>query len=94
MAYLGAIDQGTTSTRFIVFDHHGSVKAVHQVEYEQIYPQPGWCEHDPLVIMETVSECISETCKKMEALGLDPKQIQGEQFRVGERVKNVQKVNQ
>ena len=45
--YIGAIDQGTTSTRFIVFDAHGAIVQVAQREHAQIYPQPGWVEQDP-----------------------------------------------
>ena len=45
--YIGAIDQGTTSTRFIVFDGAGKIVACAQKEHRQIYPQPGWVEHDP-----------------------------------------------
>src|SRR5438876_500127 len=48
--YAAAIDQGTTSTRFMVFDHSGQVVSVDQKEHEQIYPRPGWVEHDPLEI--------------------------------------------
>ena len=44
--YVGAIDQGTTSTRFIIFDEHGSAIASHQLEHAQIMVQPGWVEHD------------------------------------------------
>jgi glycerol kinase len=50
--YVAAIDQGTTSTRFIIFDHGGNVVAVDQKEHKQIYPKPGWVEHDPLEIWE------------------------------------------
>jgi glycerol kinase len=50
MPLLGAIDQGTTSTRFIVFDDSSRIVAVSQMEHAQIYPQPGWVEHDPLEI--------------------------------------------
>jgi len=50
--YVGALDQGTTSTRFMVFDHSGQVVAIDQKEHEQIYPKPGWVEHDPLEIWE------------------------------------------
>ena len=46
-AYLGALDQGTTSTRFIVFDRSGRIVSSAQEEHEQIYPSPGWVEHDP-----------------------------------------------
>jgi glycerol kinase len=45
--YAAALDQGTTSTRCMIFDHGGNVVAVDQLEHEQIYPQPGWVEHDP-----------------------------------------------
>jgi glycerol kinase len=44
--YVGAIDQGTTSTRFIVFDSSGAIIASAQTEHAQIMPQPGWVEHD------------------------------------------------
>lgn len=62
--YCAAIDQGTTrqfnphtitrSSRVIVFDHSGSVVSVAQKEHEQIYPHPGWVEHDPITILENV----------------------------------------
>ncbi len=50
--YIAAIDQGTTSTRCMIFDHHGQAIGAAQKEHEQIYPRPGWVEHDPLVIWE------------------------------------------
>ncbi len=50
--YVAAIDQGTTSTRFIVFDHDGNAVVASQKEHQQIYPKPGWVEHDPLQIWE------------------------------------------
>ncbi|MHB8397886.1 MAG: glycerol kinase GlpK [Candidatus Limnocylindrales bacterium] len=50
--YVGALDQGTTSTRFMIFDHDGHVVAIDQKEHEQIFPKPGWVEHDPLEIWE------------------------------------------
>jgi Glycerol kinase len=58
--YIGAIDQGTTSTRFIVFDCSGQVAAVAQKEHEQIYPQPGWVEHNPEEIWQNTREVIWE----------------------------------
>jgi glycerol kinase len=58
--YVGAIDQGTTSTRFIVFDRSGHVAAVAQKEHEQIYPQPGWVEHNPEEIWQHTREVIWE----------------------------------
>ena len=48
--YVGAIDQGTTSTRFVIVDESGQIVAIEQQEHRQIYPQPGWVEHDALEI--------------------------------------------
>ncbi|MCS7325646.1 MAG: glycerol kinase GlpK [Anaerolineae bacterium] len=62
--YVGAIDQGTTSTRFMVFDHAGQVIAVHQLEHQQIYPQPGWVEHNPLEIWERTQQVIKGALEK------------------------------
>ena len=56
--YVGAIDQGTTSSRFILFDRAGEVKSVAQKEHEQIFPKPGWVEHDPLEIWNNTVEVI------------------------------------
>jgi len=56
--YVAAIDQGTTSTRFIVFNHSGDIVAVDQKEHRQIFPSPGWVEHDPLEIWENTQEVI------------------------------------
>jgi glycerol kinase len=53
MTYLLALDQGTSSSRSIVFDRDGRIRAMAQREFRQIYPQPGWVEHDPLEIWET-----------------------------------------
>ena len=53
MNFILALDQGTTSSRAIVFDHAGAVRAMAQQEFRQIFPQPGWVEHDPLEIWET-----------------------------------------
>jgi len=47
MRYVAAIDQGTTSSRFMVFDMGGNIVASAQQEHQQIFPQPGWVEHDP-----------------------------------------------
>ena len=57
---VGAIDQGTTSTRFMIFDHRGEVLAAAQREFEQIFPRPGWVEHDPVEIWETVEMTVIE----------------------------------
>ncbi len=56
--YVAAIDQGTTSTRFVVFDHGGRVVGLEQKEHEQIYPRPGWVEHDPEEIWARTQEVI------------------------------------
>ena len=53
---IAAIDQGTTSTRCMIFDHRGEVVSVAQNEHQQIYPQPGWVEHDPLEIWERTQQ--------------------------------------
>src|SRR5512135_1871485 len=69
--YVGAIDQGTTSTRFMVFDHEGKVVAVDQKEHEQIYPKPGWVEHNPLEIWERTQEVIAGALKKYNIAASD-----------------------
>ena len=58
--YIGSIDQGTTSTRFIVFDRSGRVAAIAQKEHEQIYPKPGWVEHNAEEIWQHTREVIAE----------------------------------
>jgi glycerol kinase len=61
--YVGAIDQGTTSTRFMVFDADGRIVSVAQKEHQQIYPQPGWVEHDPAEIIRNTNEVAAEALK-------------------------------
>jgi glycerol kinase len=63
-SYIGAIDQGTTSTRFIVFDRGGRVVAIAQKEHEQIYPRPGWVEHDAEEIWQRTREVIADATAK------------------------------
>jgi glycerol kinase len=62
--YAAALDQGTTSTRFMVFDHGGQVVEIDQREHEQIYPKPGWVEHDPMEIWQRSEEVIKEGLQK------------------------------
>ncbi len=62
--YVGAVDQGTTSTRFMVFDHEGKVVAVDQKEHEQIYPKPGWVEHNPIEIWDRTKDVIAGALAK------------------------------
>jgi len=65
--YVAAIDQGTTSTRCILFDHAGNIVAVDQKEHEQIYPKPGWVEHDAMEIWERTQRVIREALEKSGA---------------------------
>ncbi len=65
--YAAAIDQGTTSTRFMVFDHGGQVVSVDQKEHEQIYPKPGWVEHDANEIWQRTQEMVSTGVGKTPA---------------------------
>ncbi len=62
--YVGAIDQGTTSTRFMIFDKQGKVIGVSQKEHKQIFPKPGWVEHDPLEIWQATQEVIRGALNK------------------------------
>jgi glycerol kinase len=71
-SYIGAIDQGTTSSRFIVFDRSGRTVSTAQREHEQIYPQPGWVEHDPEEIWRRTKDAIQEA---MESRGLRPQDL-------------------
>jgi glycerol kinase len=71
-SYIGAIDQGTTSTRFIVFDKSGRMVSVAQREHEQIYPHPGWVEHDPEEIRRRTQEVIAEA---MQQRALQPSDL-------------------
>jgi glycerol kinase len=62
--YIGAVDLGTTSNRFILFDHGGRIIGLAQKEHRQIFPQPGWVEHDPLEIRDNTLEVIREAMTK------------------------------
>lgn len=75
--YVAAIDQGTTSTRCILFDHQGNIVSVGQKEHEQIYPHPGWVEHNPTEIWKNTLEVIaiarinvSATAADIAAIGI------------------------
>ena len=61
---VAAIDQGTTSTRVIVFNHAGEILSIAQREHTQIYPRPGWVEHDPEEIWRRTCEVIQEACQR------------------------------
>ena len=73
MKYIAALDQGTTSSRCIIFDEMGQIMAVHQNEFRQIYPQPGWVEHDPEDIWTSQLDALK---KAVEKAGISPKDIQ------------------
>nr|WP_271207019.1 glycerol kinase GlpK [Curtobacterium pusillum]GLK30108.1 glycerol kinase [Curtobacterium pusillum] len=64
--YIVAIDQGTTSTRAIVFDHSGSIVSVGQKEHEQIFPRAGWVEHDPIEIWDNTREVIGQALSRAD----------------------------
>jgi len=72
--YIGAIDQGTTSTRFILFNRNGEIIASHQLEHKQIFPKPGWVEHNPMEIWENTVVVIRKTLEKS---GVTADQISG-----------------
>lgn len=67
--YILAIDQGTTSSRACLFDLHGSLLYQHSVEFEQIYPRPGWVEHSPEGILNSVQVAIEGVLKKSKSSG-------------------------
>jgi glycerol kinase len=69
--YVAAVDQGTTSTRCMIFNHSGEVVAIHQLEHEQIYPKPGWVEHDPLEIWARTQDVIKDAMQKAGATAAD-----------------------
>jgi len=74
MAYILALDQGTTSSRAILFDEAGSIAAVAQHEFQQFYPQPGWVEHDPTEILTSQLACGVEVLAKA---GARPRDVAG-----------------
>lgn len=67
MRYVGSIDQGTTSSRFLIFDEKLRIVASHQIEHKQITPQPGWLEHDPQEIFDNCCLCIVKAVEKLRA---------------------------
>ncbi|KAI5123536.1 hypothetical protein M0805_006696 [Coniferiporia weirii] len=67
--FVGSLDCGTTSVRFIVFDEHAIIVAQHQLEFPQYYPHPGWHEHDALEIQSVAEECIARACEQLEENG-------------------------
>jgi len=72
MAYVLALDQGTTSSRAILFDESGAIAAVAQKEFQQFYPQAGWVEHDPAEILSSQMSCAVEA---LTQLGARPRDV-------------------
>ena len=70
-SFVGALDQGTTSTRFMIFDHAGRPVGVHQLEHTQIYPKAGWVEHDPIEILGRVHEVIRGALERANLTAAD-----------------------
>ncbi len=69
--YVGALDQGTTSNRFIIFDHSGRIISIDQKEHEQIFPLPGWVEHNPIEIWQNAQDVIRGALAKAQLSGTD-----------------------
>lgn len=69
--FILALDQGTTSSRAIVFDHNGQIKSVAQKEFTQYFPQPGWVEHNPNEIWSSQASVIAEAISSIDINGLD-----------------------
>lgn len=75
MSYIGSLDQGTSSTRFMIFDHEGNVVGQHQLEHDQILPQAGWVEHDASQIWQRTVVVIIESLKNAGLQGADLRAI-------------------
>lgn len=71
MSFIGSLDQGTSSSRFMIFDESGKVVGQHQLEHKQILPQPGWVEHDAQEIWGKCQEVIAGALKQANILGSD-----------------------
>ncbi len=69
--YVAAVDQGTTSTRCMIFNHSGEPISAHQLEHQQIYPKPGWVEHDPMEIWARTQDVIKGALEKANATAAD-----------------------
>ena len=69
--YIGALDLGTTSNRFIIFDHQGRIMGMDQKEHEQILPRPGWVEHNPMEIWKNSVSVMRNALKKSGVAGAD-----------------------
>ncbi|BGP27637.1 glycerol kinase [Rhodotorula toruloides] len=75
--FIGAIDCGTTSCRFYIFDQWADVVAHHQIEFEQLHPEPGWHEHDPSIYVTEIDKCIEACLEQFEGKGHSKDQLKG-----------------
>ncbi|KXH69687.1 glycerol kinase [Colletotrichum salicis] len=75
--FVGSIDQGTTSTRFLIFNGLGDPVASHQIEFENHYPHSGWHEHDPLELLSSVEECVEKAMAQFAEQGYSAANIRG-----------------
>ncbi|KAI8339056.1 glycerol kinase [Chlamydoabsidia padenii] len=75
---IGALDQGTTSTRFVLFNETGEIVTYHQIEFEQHYPHPGWVEHDPFELLDSCQVCIETAVANLNKMdGYQASDIKG-----------------
>ncbi|KAG0227341.1 Glycerol kinase [Mortierella sp. GBA43] len=79
-SFVGAIDNGTTSSRFLIFDDQGNLVIGHQLEYRQQFPHPGWVEQDPQDILDSVISCTDEALRKFGLQGHQVKDLKGKQL--------------
>lgn len=73
--FIGALDCGTTSVRFIIFDEVANIVAEHQLEFPQYYPHPSWHDHNPQEIVDVSERCIEEAVAKLGQKGFPPSSI-------------------
>lgn len=72
---IGAIDQGTSSTRFMVYSSSGETIVSHQIQLSRSTPHPGWVEQDPLEIIDSIRTCMNLACAKLEAIDRSPREV-------------------
>lgn len=77
MKYIMSLDQGTTSSRCILFDHAGNIRATAQREFRQIFPQPGWVEHDALEIWRTTMEVTKNAMEQDSGIPITALKVDG-----------------
>lgn len=76
MVLLGSIDQGTSSSRFLIFEaESGELVTSHQIEVRQIFPQAGWVEMNPREIFDTVISCINRVCENLDSMNIPISEI-------------------